>query len=131
MTTKITDVNLNASTCDTPSSADNSGSLINSLWAKVGFSVSLGTPGHIKFPDWLGGLMIQWGHNAVVDGSPGSPVNFNPAFAHQCFTVVACCDFNGGSGTREVAVVNNDISAGGFRLWADGTTAANWIAIGY
>ena len=35
----------------------------------LGFSVALGGTGHIKFPAWLGNLLLQWGNGTTAAGS--------------------------------------------------------------
>lgn len=74
-------------TSPTPSSADNSLSLINTAWAKLGFSFSGTANGHLKFPDWLGGLIVQWG-SMTNTASASSTTNFPIAFSVQCYAVI-------------------------------------------
>ena len=47
----------------TPSSTDNSTTLITSAWAKIGLSYAIGGNGYIRLPTWMGGITIQWGYN--------------------------------------------------------------------
>lgn len=58
--------------------SDNSSRNATTAWAKLGFVVSFGTSNYIKFPDWLGGVVIQWGNQA--SGASGSAVTFPLTF---------------------------------------------------
>lgn len=60
----------NNPTVPTQAAGDNSTRIINSLWAKLGLAYSLGANGYIKFPDWMGGVIVQWG-SLTVAGSHG------------------------------------------------------------
>jgi hypothetical protein len=88
-------------TVPTPASGDNSTKIINSAWSLLGFASSLALPGYIKFPTWLGGLVLQW-----AQGSPtGTTVNvaFPTSFPTGCLAVTASCA-GGGAGTQTFTV---------------------------
>lgn len=82
----------------TPAASDNSKKIVTTEWAALGLVILKSTPGYIKFPDWLGGLVVQWGvtscpasssigvamprvwPNAVLfaTGNVGTPINAGP-----------------------------------------------------
>ena len=98
------------------------------LEVSTGFVISLVPNGYIKFPNWLGGLIIQWG--AISGGqADGSTVTFPIAFPTACRVVNVSAD-------RAVAVTltygTRGITASGFTvsLAGSGTNSLIWIAIG-
>jgi hypothetical protein len=98
MTTTVNNTNLTNSTCATPGSGDNSPSLINSLWAKLGFAISLGASGYVKFPTWLGGLVIQWAVGTTVNSADNTQtVNWPISFPTACLIAFTSCFLNTGT----------------------------------
>lgn len=80
-------------TAPTPPSTDNSTRIATTAWAKLGFAVSLNaTFGYIKFPTWMGGLVVQW-DNVTMSGSGGLaavlPMTFPTAGVGALVTVKA------------------------------------------
>lgn len=76
-------------TAPTQSSSDNSTKLATTAWAKAGFAVSIAITGYIKFPSWLGGLVIQWGRTAsALDAGGGQTISFPIAFPNSRFCLI-------------------------------------------
>lgn len=75
-------------TAPTQISSDNSTKIVTTAWSKFGLSTSLGANGYIKFPDWLGGIIIQWG-SYTVTGSHGGyySATFPTTFPNNNFMV--------------------------------------------
>jgi len=93
----------------------------------TGFTLSDAGNGYIKFPDFLGGFIIQWGKrtDSTITGSVSFPITF-PDLA---YTVIGTSTFDNGS----IAVMN--IGAVGFSYsqlhgGQNGAGPFNWIAIG-
>lgn len=59
---------------------------MSSIATAAGFSTSLGANGYIKFPSWLGGLVVQWGAISVT--TTITNYNFPTAFPNGCFAVL-------------------------------------------
>lgn len=57
---------------------------MSAIAAAAGFACSLTTNGYIKFPSWLGGLIIQWG-SATASTGDGVIATFPIAFPTDCF----------------------------------------------
>lgn len=113
---------------------DNSSKAASTSWVRgamsaiataAGFAVSLTTNGYIKFPSFLGGLIIQWG---VVGAGIGA--TFNVAFPNSCLQVIAQINYNSGTTFNDTHVYISSITNTGFTRGLQ-TTQARWIAIGY
>jgi hypothetical protein len=72
-------------TAPTPASSDNSTKIATTAWAKLGFVVLLASVGYIKLPDWLGGIILQWGYSGTSAIDVG--ITFPLAFPTQCLYV--------------------------------------------
>lgn len=78
---------------------------MNSICTAAGFAASLTSNGYIKFPSWLGGLIIQWG--SVQSANINTTVaNFPIAFPNNCFQVVAS-GYNVSGGVEAFVTVNS------------------------
>jgi hypothetical protein len=72
-----------------PASNDNSLRIATTAWALLGFAVSLGTNGYVKFPTWLGGWILQWAvGTSQSDSSVTQTVPFLLNFPTNCFTAM-------------------------------------------
>ena len=128
MSTQVTSANLTNSTSSTPTSSDNSNSLINSAWAKLGFAISLLPNGYIKLPNWMSGLVIEWGHVTTdIDGGTVG-VSFPLTFPNNAFVVIPVTL----SPTDRITyVVNGSLSQSGFTVGNNGSSGfAYYLAIG-
>lgn len=124
-------------TVTTQASTDNSTKAASTAWAKLGFVVLLAATGYIKFPDWMLGVIIQWG---VTDTSSGaSTVTLPLTFPTAARAALACLV----TGTTSTVMWGATISAlsttsltvqkrfyNGSTLGA-ATEPAYWIAVGY
>lgn len=80
-------------TAPTPSTNDNSTKTATTAWCFAGFAASIGLIGYLKFPAWLGGLLIQWGNTSnqyFQQGVSESSVAFTfpRAFTSQLFSII-------------------------------------------
>lgn len=119
-------------TAPTQSSSDNSTKIATTAWAKLGLVVSLATNGYIKFPDWMGGLILQWGVWGDNGGGYGGAISipFPIAFPNACLTAVASTtgSYGGVFETYRIGlsgVSKTSISFSGYMA------GYRWIAIGY
>ena len=71
-------------TATTPAYSDNSTKTATTAWCLLGFAVSLTANGYIKFPKWLGGLMLEWGQFATVSSFGNFTSTFPTSFATAC-----------------------------------------------
>lgn len=71
---------------------------------RFGFSASITTNGYIKLPQWMGGLMIQWGNISVTTSS--ALKNYPTPFTTTVFWVSAFT----ASTTASVVATNNSLS---------------------
>lgn len=109
---------------------------ITPLKNRFGFAISLATTGYIKFPAWLGGLIIEWGRGSAATTESTETLNFPLAFPTACLhvavtTLAVDSSTNDGrceliSNTTTQAVVRNQ-----FTTSVTGTVTPMYIAIGY
>lgn len=57
----------------TPNSSDNSTNVATTAWCVLGFAVSIGTSGYIKFPAWMGSIMFQWWSASLLANTGSAP----------------------------------------------------------
>lgn len=99
-----------------------------------GFVYSLGATGYVKFPDFLGGVILQWGASAAVGPNFGVDVTFPISFPALCASVVAtgvntADGFGSTNNVRNITTTSFRISNGyGSQT---GSIPVKWIAIGY
>ncbi len=77
---------------------------VSPLKMGFGFSSLLATNGYIVFPNWLGGLIFQWG-KGVSSGTATKTVTFPIAFPNEIFIATA----TDGSASGSLLVVGIDI----------------------
>lgn len=108
--------------------------IVTPLKLRSGFAISLTTIGYIKFPTWMGSLIIQWGREATgaaTSGSRNYPLTFNSQVFYLGFTELAL-----GAQLRNVTGNPSDLSF--FDWYGENTNTGapeqldswNWIAIG-
>ncbi|UOA08618.1 hypothetical protein [Methylobacter sp. S3L5C] len=64
-------------------------SAMANIASSAGLTASYGVNGYIKFPSWLGGLVIQWGVSQGIQSDTQSYCGFAMAFPNACLNVVA------------------------------------------
>lgn len=107
-----------------PTFADNSSTAASTSWVRgamsaiaiaAGFSVSLTANGFIKFPSWLGGLIIEWGKQSFADfaGNLTVPCTFPIAFPNNVFNIVLTPGLTSGFDAFSM-VVEGTVTLSGF-----------------
>ncbi len=115
-------------TAPTQTAEDNSIKLATTAWSKLGLTYSLGTNGYIKFPNWLGGLTIQWG-SVLLSANSGQWITYPISFPNA--VLVASASPEQGAGQGNVAIVSKEINRIFVHNQYIGSAAANYIVIGY
>ena len=116
---------------------------MSSIATAAGFAVSFGPPGYIKFPSWLGGLIIQFGTSVVAVTGGGASFSYPLTYPTGVITTVMTNGdwnagnlrywviANGSTASVQQVVIYGDASAGGsFGLQPGGNFRVNWISIG-
>lgn len=89
---------------------------LTTLGVVGGATYSMGASGNIKFPSWLGGLIIQWTKTAVIGANSSVTVSFPTTFPGSVFAVFCTPDSPSAgeasaigcvSSTTSSAVINN------------------------
>lgn len=92
----------------------------------LGFQSSFGTNGYVKFPSFLGGLIIQWGHSS----NNVKTIYFPIAFPNSCFNAFPTYQYNSAALYGQYTYITN-ISKNSFTLAQQYSTVSHrWIAIG-
>jgi hypothetical protein len=117
--------NLVARVGNTPASSDNSAKFATTAWAKLGFAISLTNNGYIKLPNWLGGLIVQWGNISLTESA--DLYSYPIPFPTEAFAIV------GSDAGTTIHTVNFAISsASQFTAISSGApNAGHYIAIGH
>lgn len=107
---------------------------------RFGFAISIGQNGYIKFPSWMGGLIVQWGFLATPSLDTVVTASFPIAFPNACLSAQATgrnTDATGPS-TKDPTMQISTFTATSISIrvnaTASGMTAppgAYWIAIGH
>jgi len=120
-----------ASTAATQAASDNSTKIATTAWNKVGFAVSTGAAsGYIKFPDWMGGVIYQWGVTVLSAGASASvsyPLAFPNAVRSGSATV------GGGAPASGTALGMRFDTSSSMTLFNTSSTANTiyWTVVGY
>lgn len=96
----------------------------STLLINSGFAISLGTNGYIKFPDWLGGLIIQWGQGY------GTNAGNNYVTLPISFTSAGYMALAGDWGAGRQVFSANAYSTSQIVIYSSGAYGCNWIALG-
>lgn len=108
----------------------------------AGCAWDMASPGYLRFPSWLGGLMVQWGSLTAATSTTGeisgtyyaTPwATFRTAFPNAAFAAFASAD--GGAGGLNWAAATTPTKTGMtvylYNSTSGGSMAAFWLAIGY
>jgi len=117
-----------ASTAATQAASDNSTKIATTAWNKLGFAISSGAAGYVKFPDWLGGFILQWGASVLAGAS--ASVSYPLAFPNNVRAGV-CCPGGGApaSGTVTALRLDNNSSMTLFNV-SGGALTIYWLVVG-
>lgn len=126
-----------ATVASDPTGADNSTKKASTGWIRnsmlaiataAGFVISLSNVGYIKFPTWLGGLILQWGAGTVATAGSYTVVALPLAFPNSSWRVFASS--NSTSGTP-LLVGANFASLSAINIYASTSSAqCDFFAIG-
>jgi hypothetical protein len=129
----------------TQASADNSTKLATTAWVRAalatlataaGFASSIASNGYVKFPSWLGGLVLQWGSVSSSGTAAGNATaTFPLAFPTACLNVVASVTGGGTAGNFTVQVGAFNTTTAPLTALSNGAIATgigvSWFAVGH
>ena len=100
----------------------------------TGFAISLTTNGYIKFPNWLGGLVVQWGEKTGIGANAEYSVIFPMEFPNSCLAVsitpkLPSANNHGGMTIKSGSKTKTGFNA--FNTDTEGGYSAEYIAIGW
>lgn len=85
--------------------------LASKAYTVLGFQIVKGATGYIKFPDFLGGLILQWTKTPTLSTQVSYTWNFPIRFTNEVFGVTGTM-IGGSQGPLEVSVLPNNSSVG-------------------
>lgn len=92
---------------------------------RFGFSINLGTTGHIKFPSWMLGLELRWG---VLSALEGQTVNTGDIFSTACLAAFGNIRPGGEANTGSVTPM---VWNSGRRVYLRNLDSSDEMAFGY
>lgn len=102
---------------------------------RLGFAISLTQNGYVALPQWLGGLIIQWGKTGAASVNNGVNVTYPLAFPTAIFSLVATTTGAATDSVPDYAVHTRLVTNTGFRLSNpdnyETIPGAFWVAIGH
>lgn len=104
-----------------------------SIATASGFAALLAANGYVKFPSWLGGLIVQWGATGLISSGSNLSVTYPISFPTQQFRTFATFQQSVNSTTPiGVGVSTSPTSSGTtiYNLSASSPVVVNYIAIG-
>lgn len=111
----------------------NDATIVSPLKLKSGFAISKTTKGYIKLPDFLSGLIIQWGSTSgTLTGGEHEDVSYSMVFPNAVFIAVLGPSMMSDT-TTPVAYTWQNLSTSQIRMRNASTmVAAGWyIAVGH
>lgn len=133
----------NASTADitvtnTTPQNDATQKVATTAWCAFGFEILKAAPGYIKLPDWLGGLIFQWGVASSVSAGGSVLVTLPKAFPTALLCGGATINTGTTTSVGNYSAYISLTSATQIRVWNDdnvtsGAVAQNvaWWCIGH
>jgi hypothetical protein len=123
-----------ATQAETNTGTDNQ-RIVTPLKLRSGFAISLNQNGYIKFPAWMGGLLLQWGLATCAEES-NVDVNFNTPYPTAVFVILATMKGTAEVGSGVASAYTSIIDNSTFRLVHDkltnsDSTQAYWLSVGH